>query len=88
MTNSLDNSVLFGQTEAQEDIWKTESDAVVRKLSSGSAEMNASLSVSMGISTQVPNASAGILESISPWNSSAVTAYKLMELPPQATTVR
>ncbi|KAA0725157.1 Melanopsin-A Mammalian-like melanopsin [Triplophysa tibetana] len=49
--------------------------------------MNASRSDSMGITTQVPNGTAGSVETIAPWNNSAVSAYKMMDLPAHATTV-
>ncbi|XP_051530713.1 melanopsin-A-like [Myxocyprinus asiaticus] len=49
--------------------------------------MNALRSDSMGIPTQVPNGTAVSAETLAPWNYSAVSAYKLMELPARATTV-
>lgn len=41
----------------------------------------------MGIPTQVPNSTAVSADTLAPWNYSAVSAHKLMELPVRATTV-
>ncbi|KAJ8418370.1 hypothetical protein AAFF_G00140790 [Aldrovandia affinis] len=51
--------------------------------------MNAAQSVRKGIScpSQDPNCTR-IVETLSAWNDSAVSAYKLVELPPVATSVR
>ncbi|RXN09622.1 melanopsin-A-like protein [Labeo rohita] len=49
--------------------------------------MNASRSVSMGIPTQVPNSTVVTADTLAPWNYSAVSAHKLMEMPASATTV-
>ncbi|KAK2876425.1 hypothetical protein Q8A67_020521 [Cirrhinus molitorella] len=41
----------------------------------------------MGIPTQVPNSTVVTADTLAPWNYSAVSAHKLMELPARATTV-
>ncbi|XP_043109178.1 melanopsin-A-like [Puntigrus tetrazona] len=49
--------------------------------------MNASRSLSMGIPTRAPDGTAVSPDTLAPWNYSAVSAHKLMELPARATTV-
>ncbi|XP_030630993.1 opsin 4b [Chanos chanos] len=49
--------------------------------------MSAPPTVSMGIPTQDPTGTAASLETLPPWNYTAVSAYKLMELPVLATSV-